>query len=226
MRKWLLLPEISAPMPFQMAFDEILFRRAESTVSDTVSDTPVLRFFYASEPWVTVGYSYVNGRLRDFRDKKICRRITGGGVIVHGKDLIFSVIARKDDDDSFTSVRQSYLKIHEAVKQGFERLGHKPRFYRCDESLPKGDDCFRFPIATDLALGKKKIAGGAQKRSSRVMLHQESVKIPKGTGAEALMVAIKIGFEEIFNMEFVPGYLTPEFLEETEQLSRKKYERT
>jgi len=225
MKCWLLYPVISAPMPFQMALDEILFRRLESTVSDTVSDTPALRFYYSSEPWMTVGYAFKNGELKKNQALKICRRITGGGSVTHGNDLIFSLATRKEHDDSFASVRLSYLKIHEAVKCALDSLGKNARFYRCDENLPKGKDCFRFPIATDLALGEEKVAGGAQKRSSGVMLHQESVKIPKGVSPEVLMKSVEKGFCEVFNIQMNEAWLTPELLHEAGTLAKVKYER-
>ncbi len=209
-------------MPFQLALDEILFRQMEFAVSSR----PVLRFYYSSEPWVTVGYSFKNGELKNRQALKVCRRITGGGSVSHGNDLIFSLVARKDHDDSFASVRLSYLKIHEAVKWGLDSLGKTTRFYRCDEKLPKGKDCFRFPIATDLALGEEKIAGGGQKRSSGVMLHEESVKIPKRVSPEALIKSVGKGFREVFNIQMKGAQLTPGLLQEAGTLAKVKYGRT
>ncbi len=208
MKTWFLFSTISAPMPFQMMLDERLFRDAEEKKQEALF--PLLRFYFSSEPWVSVGYSYRNGESEN--GNKICRRLTGGGRVLHGHDVIFSLIARKTDDESFRSVRTSYLKIHEAVKKGFELLGFKPRFYRCDENLPRGKDCFLYPIATDLALGREKIAGGAEKRSSGVFLHQESVKVPRGIDADEMTESIRKGFEAVFEIRFKNADLSPELL--------------
>ncbi len=237
MPSWNLLPTISAPMPFQMALDEILFsRRCQALEFDTRHPTPVtrnsppiLRFYFSSEPWITVGYSYKTGfgcqvpdvgfQVSVTRRLPFCKRITGGGVVRHGNDLMFSLFAAKEDDESFGSIRKSYWKIHEALKAALEFLNFKPRFYRCDENLPKGSDCFQFPIATDLALDGEKIAGGAQKRSAGGMLHEESIRLMKGMDAERLMPALKRAFEKVFRVEIVEVDLDPEILAEAEKIA-------
>ena len=220
-------------MPFQMALDELLFRQMEEN-----PQPPILRFYYSGGPAVTVGYSHRHPResedqqpLGDSRvrgnDRKpplpVVQRITGGGRVVHGEDLIFSLIARKEHDESFRSVRVSYWKIHEALKKGFETLGLGVRFYRCDENLPEGPDCFRFPIASDLALGKEKIAGGAQKRSAGTLLHQESVALC-GRKSEDLIRAFVKGFETIFGTQVQSVPLDPEWFEKAKALAENKYQ--
>jgi lipoate-protein ligase A len=138
--------------------------------------------------------------------------------------LLFSLVARKQHDESFSSVRVSYWKIHEAVKGALESLGRNPRFFRCDEKLERGADCFRFPIATDLAIGAEKIAGGAQKRSDGVLLHQESIQLKEeNLDAQALVLALQEGFEKIFGITLIPAPLDPALLEAAEKLAQEKY---
>lgn len=228
MRAWGVLPTISAPMPFQMALDEILFGAFEKNsearlrLPAPVLEKPLLRFYLSSEPWVSFGYSHPDGDLE--REKiSACKRITGGGRVEHGRDVIFSLIASRSHEEGFKSVRVSYLKIHEAVKSALESFGLSPRFYRCDENLPKGKDCFLFPIATDLGLEGRKIAGGAQKRSSGALLHQESVRLPATVSFEALIQALGAAFERIFESKLEPLALDPEWLEEAEALAAKKH---
>ena len=206
-------------MPFQMALDEILFR-------SEINAIPIFRFYFASEPWITVGYSRRPENAPVFLGDPqwpICRRLTGGGLVVHGDDLIFSLNAHSDHDESFHSARVSYLKIHEAVKWGLEHLGNKIRFYRCDEHLPRGEECFRFPIATDLALDGQKIAGGAQKRSRGRFLHQESIQPNHKIKHDELIRAVSGGFETIFKISLVKADLHPKILYEAEKLANLKY---
>ena len=231
---WLLLPAVSAPMPFQMALDEALLRGE--------IPRPMLRFYFSSEPWMSVGYSFKghceqseaisdHGLLRrpfgaprnDGKTIPVCKRITGGGKVLHGSDILFSLIALKEHDESFGSVRISYWKIHEAVKIGLEALGQAPQFYRCDENLPRGGDCFQFPIASDLGLAGKKIAGGAQKRSGKKLLHQESLQL-HGAEPELLMAAVKKGFERVFSIHFQSEELEPSLFQKAEE-SLCHYER-
>ncbi len=237
-------------MPLQMALDEILFREVEfpsaapdkgSVIASEAKESPVFRIFFSSEPWVTVGYSTKDVILRPEGPKnlarsfaslrmtekevepRVCRRITGGGVVHHGRDLIFSIVARKTDDESFRSVRLAYLKIHEAVKAAFEAGGMHPRFYRCDENLPRGRECFAFPIATDLALEGRKVAGGAQKRSSGVLLHQESIQDVQGLDLFDLAAGLRASFEKTFGIQFKPMDLDPGLLEKAKELAEGKY---
>ncbi len=221
MKFWRLLPQLSAPMPIQMALDEVLFRSAEQDL-DVDFKGPQLRFYFSSEPWITVGYSEEPSAV-DVRGYRVCRRLTGGGRVFHGRDVIFSIVAGKSDDESFKSVRISYLKIHEALKAGFERLGFKPRFYRCDEPLPAGKECFVFPIATDLALEDKKVAGGSQKRSSGTLLHQESVIVPPGILPQDLIRAFTAGFEDVFGVRCMDVPLDLDVLKKARSLAVEKY---
>jgi lipoate-protein ligase A len=210
---------MSAPMPFQMALDEVLFR---SLIEKRLPPAPILRFYFSSEPWMTVGYSHPKEQAAG--PVPMCRRITGGGRVLHGEDLIFSLSGRKEDDDSFGSVRISYWKIHEAVKAGYEALGQMPEFYRCDEKLPRGGDCFTFPIATDLGLDGRKIAGGAQKRSSGVFLHQESLQLTPSLNAENLAAALRVSFEKVFGVQIENMACEPEQLKEAKDLAKTKYD--
>lgn len=218
---WLLLPDVSADMPFQMALDEVIFRETITRRRVNLSSTPILRFFYSSEPWTTVGYSYQGSIVPG---EKICRRMTGGGKVSHGEDLIMSLIAHKSADETFASVRVSYWKIHEAIKKGFEILGHQLRFYRADEKLPTGGDCFLFPITTDLAYGKQKVAGGSQKRSEGFFLHQESIQ--KGDAyinLQDLKLAIQQGFENVFTMKLQEQDMESDWLKSAKKLAQEKY---
>ncbi len=210
---WQLLPMISAPMPLQMALDELLFEAHKKT-----EQGPTLRFYVSSELWISAGCS--------FRDLKalskselilknpqvpVCRRITGGGCVLHGRDLIFSLTARVlCDSERFASVRASYEKIHEGVRMGLQECGLDPKFYSDRDELPKGNDCFDFPVESDLAWKGNKIAGGAQKRSEGVLLHHESILIPSGVETETLIQAIQKGLGQVFAAPIEKAELNPE----------------
>lgn len=220
MKKWQVLPTISASMPFQMALDELLFESQKQTTC-----LPQLRFYYSSERWMTVGYSFRNGERRadSFLIKKnpgipVCERITGGGCVLHGKDLIFSLISRFDEDDALLgAVRTSYGAIHQSVKIAFEKLGFNLSTYGTEEKLPQGHDCFNFPVACDLAWKGQKVAGGAQKRSSGVLLHHESIFLVPGIRREDLMHEIQVGMGQVFSVTLEQGILDPQLIFDAHQ---------
>ena len=274
---WSLLPTISAPMPLQMALDELLF------VSQKYEDwDPTLRFYVSSEPWISVGYSFQDSVAFEKSDLilqnpqvPVCRRVTGGGCVLHGRDLIFSLTARYAERESpsnafegtvplpskgigtlfekqklsqsqyspievqrklglsqlpsnkgesklspLGSVRTSYAKIHEGVRMGLRSCGFDPKYYSAEDELPKGNDCFDFPVESDLAWKGKKIAGGAQKRSEGVLLHHESISIPPGVERDHLIRAILKGFEATFSATIENSDLDPELYFQAEKLTK------
>lgn len=229
MKVWKLLPIVSAPMSFQLALDEVLFRHLEiqnKTLSENQDKTweslkPILRVYFSSEPWITLGYfSEISA---DSTGIPVCRRLTGGGKVLHGKDLIFSLIAHKSASPSFRSVEESYLKIHDAVRGAFESLGQKADFFDANQDLPKGGDCFTHPISSDLKLGGKKVAGGAQKRSAGILLHQESIQIPDGLNPNVLDAALRKSFERHFGAFCEDTPWNPEVLRQAKILSADGY---
>ena len=192
----------------QMALDRELF---EEFVQH-LSLPPLLRIFRVSEPAVTVGRLF---RIRTVSsDLPVCVRPTGGGLVRHGQDLVYSVCARRDSFPTFGMVRTSYLSFHEAVQDAFSVLGFETRLLRCDEvrpltqpSPPKGGEgqlaeCFKEPVATDVLLEERKIAGGGQWRRERSFLHQGSVQIPPGVSYEDLRDALKKAFAKKFGIDW------------------------
>ena len=220
---WSLLPTISAPMPLQMALDEVLFESQKKE-----NQAPTLRFYVSSAPWISVGCSFEglkalskSGLILKNPKVPVCKRATGGGCVLHGRDMIFSLIVRtQSDSEWFSSVRTSYAKIHESVKIGLQECGFDPRFYSSRDELPKGNDCFDFPVESDLSWNEKKIAGGAQKRSEGVLLHHESIQIPAGVDRECLIQAIRKGFEQVFAVTIENADLDPDIYFEAEKFRR------
>lgn len=227
-------------MSFQMALDEVLFRQLEhsnkhlsaistqdkeafvreSHLETPAARRPLLRFYFSSEPWVTLGYF---SKQDEIKSARVCRRLTGGGRVVHGEDFIFSLIAHKNDDPSFGSVQESYLKIHDTVKDALKSVGVGAEFYDAKETLPKGGDCFVHPITSDLNVGGKKIAGGAQKRSSGMLLHHESIQIPSEVTVKDLFPALQKSFTRRFGVSFEAAPWDPEVLRQAKRLSADGY---
>ena len=235
MTHWQIYPTISASMPFQMALDEILFRQRVELHAQGHATVPLIRFYYASEPWVSLGYAYAGWKR--FREGQpfsedlsglpsgipLCRRLTGGGRVVHGEDLMFTVIAAKGADESFKSVRVSYWKLHEVLKNALTAMGEPAGFYRCDEELEHGKDCFLYPIATDLRVHQKKVAGGGQKRSEGMLLHQESVQVRRGFDYERLKEEFLKSFSAQFCAEIGQAEWDPLLFSGAEKMAQEKY---
>ena len=222
---WSLFPTISAPMSLQMAFDELLFASQKMGIQ-----APALRFYIASSPWISVGCSF---RKREKQaaselilknpEVPITQRVTGGGCVFHGRDLIFSLVARiQSDPERLGSVRASYVKLHEGVRLGLRLCGLDPKFYSNEVELPKGQDCFSFPVESDLSYKGRKIAGGAQKRSEGVLLHHESITMPEGVERDVMIQAVRKGFEQVFNVSIQNADLDPTLYFEAERVAKDR----
>ncbi len=208
-------------MPVQMTLDRLLFERYQTQIQ-----RPIFRFYYSSAPWVSVGYAAekkagyaLSASQHSLQNIPVCRRITGGGTVIHGKDLIFSLFARRSDNpEKFESVETSYQHIHEAIRRAFQKLGKSAQFFQKDE-LKNGRDCFLNPVETDLHFDHRKIAGGAQKRSGDLFLHEESIQPPAGMSLPDLEKEIIASFETYFEIKFESAMIQPEILFSAEKLS-------
>lgn len=195
--------------PAQMACDEVLLQ---------VAQAPVLRMFRWAKPWVSAGY-FVDWKTACQKrpDLPVCRRWTGGGVVVHDGDFTFSLIAPREESWARLRAPESYLRLHEALTNALRESN--PGISLSNAAEPAGQDCFAGPVRHDVLLHGEKIAGGAQRRTKRGLLHQGSIQGPhlKDDFSSRLASALAEDVEE---------WETPEgFEEKTARLTSEKYAR-
>lgn len=153
----------------QMAVDEALLERLSN---------PALRFYGWRAPAVSFGYF---GRFADVAafgvEREIVRRWTGGGVVLHGEDLTYSLIVPAADAFAGRSSRHIYVAVHEALRGTLRSFGIGATL--AGESAPKiSEACFANPVRADVLLDGHKAAGAAQRRTRTGLLHQGSIQIP------------------------------------------------
>lgn len=149
-----------------MALDEALL--------EMVAD-PVIRVYRWKSPSVTIGYF---GRLAEASEKwptrEIARRWTGGGIVLHGEDITFSLIVPAGHPFAKERPAETYRAIHECVAQWLRSAGMAAGLAG---ELPKvSNECFASPVQHDVMAGDQKVSGGAQRRSKGGMLHQGSIQ--------------------------------------------------
>ena len=162
-----------------MALDEFLMRSQGSSEAP-----PVLRFYSWAEPAYSAGYfQNVDEIVKRFQCEKkhipVVRRLTGGGLVRHGDDITFSLSVKGDSPFFAGAVKDSYLKVNEALRRGMKPLYAQIDYADC-KSIPsaKGEKeriCFESPSCYDLLLGGKKIVGASQRRKDGAILHQSSI---------------------------------------------------
>jgi lipoate-protein ligase A len=194
--------------PDQMACDEALLR---------IAPIPVLRVFRWSEPWVSAGYFVAMDEARAVRpDLPVCRRWTGGGIVVHEGDFTFALSVPKTEPLAALRPAESYRQIHEALVDALIELGCEAELSGTSAKAPS--ECFAAPVEHDVTAHGLKIAGGAQRRTRHGFLHQGSVQtnppLPREFG-EVLARCLASSVEKWSPPEGVEG--------QVRQLSTEKY---
>jgi lipoate-protein ligase A len=175
-----------------MAVDEVLLNRIKAI------GRPVLRFYAWTEPAATIGYFQSPAAAPD--ERVIVRRITGGGAVDHCGELTYSVVTPPDHWLVSTQRLESYRLIHLAVAAGLSRLGITAAM--APEELDASVDrvmmkCFVSPTRYDLITPNgTKVAGAAQRRTNRGMLHQGSVAGLAESDRSEWQAALCDGFSE------------------------------
>ncbi len=161
---------LSDPEPhgaaLNMAIDEVLLRTAT---------TPLLRVYRWARPAVSFGYFGKYAEVeRACPGREHVRRWTGGGIVPHGCDLTYTLIAPRACRFFALSAAESYRVIHECIG---DVLGDGVAL-AADAEAKVSDACFENAARHDLLAGALKIAGAAQRRTRAGLLHQGSIQLP------------------------------------------------
>ena len=158
----------------QMAVDEVILRHG--------LNRPLLRVYRWDEPVITTGYFEDVANAREQLNEPripLVRRFTGGGTVLHGSDLPYTVIVPKAvGDEVFGNDRNaSYRAIHRALAVALEESGVMGISLKEHGDQMPGIPCFQSPVAADLVETDtgKKLAGAGQRRTRDGMIHQGSV---------------------------------------------------
>lgn len=103
------------------------------------------------------------------------RRISGGGVLVHGGDLSYSLVLPRDWVRE-KGVKDSYRILCRFLINVYQKLGHKADFsgvQRAD-SL-RSDVCLAGNEVYDIQIDGKKMGGNAQRHSRHALLQHGSI---------------------------------------------------
>ncbi len=155
---WRLLETGHADAFHNMALDEaILEARRDGRVR------PTLRLYGWSPPAVSIGYfqrlveEVHTGTCEDL-GIDVVRRITGGGAVLHDKEVTYSVTASETDDLIPGGMLESYKLICAGIIEGLRSLGIEARL-----------------SGNDIVVGSEKVSGNAQNRKWGVILQHGSI---------------------------------------------------
>lgn len=165
-----------------MAIDDFLFQFLSS------EPQTYLRFYRWERPTVSLGYSQDIRKVVDVeycrkQEIDIVRRMTGGKLVLHHKEVTYSFCS--SDPETFTStLADSYRLISQALMRGFEKMGLKS--YLADappDSYVRGNlPCFSYPARNEIEVEGKKIVGSAQKRAGSKFIQHGSIPLEEDEG--------------------------------------------
>jgi len=209
----LLVDSRPRPAALNMALDEVLLREARRPVLRVYGwERPAVSYGYF-EPWEPVAVAHP-GRER-------VRRWTGGGVVLHGEDWTYSFIVPRCDALAAVRPPEIYCRVHKAlarVLREWDDADYENEVTVTTETAEKSSQsCFENPVAYDVMIGGRKIAGAAQRRSRFGLLHQGSlqgVAVPDDLAGRLAYALAR---------ECVPGIVGSETLEQAERLACEKY---
>jgi lipoate-protein ligase A len=219
------------PVSYQMALDQALFEELR-----TRSCPLFLRFYTMERSSATIGHFSGRGKSLELletmsRQIPVVRRLTGGGIVFHGSDLVFSLGADTQAFPQLHSLKESYRLIHSMIAAAFE-IRRIPAVLAdrkegvLDLRSPQTSQglCFDNPVPGDLVAEGKKWAGGAQKRQKSFLLHQGSVAVPPGLTPEVFSQDIKGCFEEGLGVGFQKKEVSPALKLRAQELSNTYYQ--
>ena len=165
-----------------MAIDEFLFQ--------SIGEEPetYLRFYRWERPTVSLGYSQNISEVVDVKSCQnqridIVRRMTGGKLVLHHKEVTYSLCS--SDSETFTStLLDSYKLISQALMRGLEKMGLKPCLADAPpDSYVRGNlPCFSYPARNEIEMNGKKIVGSAQKRAGSKFIQHGSIPLEEDEG--------------------------------------------
>jgi lipoate-protein ligase A len=163
----------SRPGAMNMAIDEALLETTK---------VPSIRFYRWQSPALSFGYF---GKFTDVAnyaaERDLVRRWTGGGVVFHGEDLTYAIVIPPSDPVFSESSRSIYAAIHAALRDALVANGEPAELSAAVVDagaaiIDRGYSCFANPVRADVMLNGRKVAGAAQRRTRRGLLHQGSIQ--------------------------------------------------
>ncbi|MFA0760090.1 MAG: hypothetical protein HZLCBSQH_000178 [Candidatus Fervidibacterota bacterium] len=179
----------------------------------------------------------------------LVRRPSGGGAVLHQHEVTYAVVVDGRLCPQGSSVLTTYRWLEGGLRAALKRLGIEPDPpFSPDRPVPSASFCYARLTGADLSVGGRKLCGSAQARRRNFLLQHGSLPLRWDVAAlrhlfggeemsltclewlsekpltpEAVMDALKQGFEQALGVTFVEGDLTPREKAVADLLYRAKY---
>ncbi len=159
-----------------MAVDEAML------LSQKEQPNPTLRFYTWSSPAFSFGYfqdivSEVDVEACSTNGIELVKRMTGGGTVVHGWDLTYTLILPRHVGEK--SISEVYQCIGQSLVKAFEKLDIPAECHvvGTDASQTTQNICLTNPADYDVMCDGKKLAGVSVRRNRNGMLFQGYISL-------------------------------------------------
>ena len=173
-----------------MAVDEALLVGEDSADKDAADIT--LRFYEWQEPTLSLGYFQSladRSQHNASQDCTVVRRASGGGAILHDRELTYSLVAPVSQRFG-ASAAELYDLAHQTLVEVLSDWNITARLCASDELLALSATqpflCFQRRSRGDVLLGAHKICGSAQRRHQARVLQHGSVLLKRSPAAPEL----------------------------------------
>src|SRR5262249_19930391 len=187
---------------------------------------PTIRFYRWRSPSLSFGYF---GKFSDVAiyaaERDLVRRWTGGGIVLHGNDLTYSIVIPASDSVFEKSSIALYEQIHRALTDALNRTG-TPAVVAGGVDFgglgvralnASGYNCFANPVRADVMTDGRKIAGAAQRRTRRGLLQQGSIQ------GFAMKADLAQKFTQTLSINCSEFELNEQLLQRARELAHEKY---
>jgi lipoate-protein ligase A len=240
--RWRLLETGYSNAFTNMAIDKaVLVSNSEGLVPPTV------RFYGWKPSAISIGYFQ---SLEEEVDLDICkkygvdfvRRITGGGAVYHEEELTYSIVIAETHNSMPKNIIESYSRICGAVMKGLKNLGIESKYVPINDIVTKGKkisgNAQTRKLKTVLQHGTVLTDVNVEKMFSLLRVPNEKIKdklvadvkervtsikhvLDEEISFEEISEAMKIGFEQEFNVKLIKGSLTDKELELTKNFENE-----
>jgi len=178
----------------------------ESLLNEALTGTASLRFYQWLEPTVSLGHFQVSQGLDvpdRFSQLPRVRRLSGGGAILHDRELTYSCAFPAHHPLS-RDPGQIYDRVHQVIINVLSQLGVVSQM-RGDAAFSDHSFlCFSRGDARDIVIGANKIVGSAQRRRQGAILQHGSILLARSTSAPEFP-----GIKELAGVDLRPETLIP-----------------
>ena len=180
-----------------MAIDEAMLLTQKASVQ------PTLRFYDWLQPAFTFGYfqqisEEVDVAACTAHGIEIVRRITGGGTVIHGWDVTYTLVVPHGSEKFPKDISAAYCAISDCLINGLRQLGIDVA-HQIEKPIT-GDApniCLTNPAQYDTLLNEKKIAGVSQRRNQTGVMYQGYIALNLPTSDVLALASRQVSFDRL-----------------------------